>query len=74
MLRAFGIPLTSLLLTACATSTGAGFMPRTAVATQCTATCGQEKASCKATAQACERTAASCLANCQELEVLNRGR
>ncbi len=62
------------LLSACATASGPGFTPKTAVASQCTATCGQEKASCKAPATACERTAASCMANCRELEMLNRGR
>ncbi len=74
MLRALGITLTSLLLTACATSTGPGFTPRTQVATPCTATCSQENAGCMATATTCERTAASCMANCQELEMLDRGR
>jgi len=74
MIRALGITLTCLGLAACAPMTGPGFTPTTAVGSQCTATCGQEKGSCRGTATICEKSAASCLANCKELEMLNRGR
>lgn len=76
MYRAIGTTLACLVLAACATGSGpgSGMTPRTVVGTQCNTTCGQEKASCKGTAAICERTAASCMANCKELDMLNRGR
>ena len=74
MYRALGTAFTSVFLAACATTAGKGFTARTVVGTQCTSTCGQERASCKGTTAACERVAASCMATCQELDMLNRGR
>lgn len=70
MYRVLGITLISFLLGACAA--GSGSTMNTAVGSQCKATCGQEKASCRGTSTTCERAAAACMANCQELEMLNR--
>ncbi len=67
--RFMGLAAACLVLTACAA--GPGGPARTAVGTQCRATCTQEKATCKGTATACERATAACMANCQELDLLN---